>query len=93
MSSLVTPSRNLNPCERMQKGATTFDIYALPFRLYMTDSQNTYKTLLGFTMTVLTLVLVSGYAAYKFTVLLDIDDYKIQIRNYDNYYDIHDDFT
>ena len=58
----------------------------------MPDHRDRYRTLLGAFLSLITLVLVTMYAGYKFNDLMHYNDYKLMKVDQENYYDMRDHF-
>ena len=58
----------------------------------MPDHRNQYRTILGSFLSIVTFMLVLGYAGYKFTDLVEFNDYKLMKVEQENYYGMRDPF-
>ena len=77
---------NLRGKESCQKFVTKFDLYKQPFRLLLPDEKDEYRTFCGSLLTLFTLLTVSVYAGLKLKILTGYLDYKVQVRNYSEFY-------
>ena len=74
--------------DRCQRGILRFDFYKQPFRLLLPDRKNEYRTFAGGLLSILTIVLMLYYATYKLNTLITKDDYKVQLRRRERYYEV-----
>ena len=51
------------------------------------NGKNTYKSFLGSVLSLLTLLLLLFYAGYKLDKMVSFSDYKIQTRDFEDYFD------
>ena len=84
---------NLNTIERCQKATLKFDLYKQPFRLLLPDEKDEYRTFAGALLTIVTVITVVVYASLKLVTLFDYNDYKVQIRHFDDFYDMEERLT
>ena len=61
-----------------------FDLYKQPFRLLLPDGKNEYRTFVGATLSLFTIVIVLIYGSFKIQQLVDLEDYKVQLREEDD---------
>ena len=64
-------------CLSCQQRFLSLDIYRLPFRLLLPDENGMYRTFLGSMLSLLTIVTVIIYGAYKTNDLVRKRDYKV----------------
>ena len=69
------------------------DLFAQPFRFLLPDREDKYRSCLGAVLSLITLVLLIGYALYKIQELTVNQEYSIQIHDKKLYYDAADAFT
>ena len=65
-------------CASIMSGTLRLDIYRRPFHFLMPDHEPEYRTLTGFFFSLLTILLLLSYAAYKFLDLVQLNDYRLQ---------------
>ena len=53
------------------------DIYKEPINLWLPDGEKYYRTVTGSILSVITISIVSLYAIYKLSDLLEMNEYKI----------------
>ena len=58
----------------------------------MPDHRDRYRTLLGSFLSIITLILVLAYGGYKFTDLMEYNDYRLMKVEQENFYDMRDPF-
>ena len=80
-------SDNWTLCDSLQEKALFIDLYRRPFLFLLPDKVPSYRTLLGSVLTVFTVLLISGYAFYKFIRLEALKDYKINNATHEQFYD------
>ena len=80
-------AQRMSGCDRIQKKTVALDLYRTPFLFLLPDSAEQYRTFLGAILSVLTLIALLVYGSYKFLVLLDLTDYKVQTAISETYYD------
>ena len=84
--------QSVSRCDGVQKKALNLDIYRTPFLFKLPDNKERYRTFLGAILSVLTIIAVLAYGGYKFLVLFDYADYKVQAAVSENFYDLMDSF-
>ena len=57
------------------------------------DETNKFRTLIGATLSLLTLLVLLLFASYKLISLISLDEYKVQVRDMDDYYSSTANFT
>ena len=83
----------LAPCKKFQKKILMLDRYRTPFRLMMPGNNDQYRTFLGSTFSIITLLLIMSYTTIKFSGLTDQADYSIMKAVKEDFYDPSDKFT
>ena len=56
------------------------------------DNRNQYRSVQGALMSLITLMVIVSYSAYKIISLGTLEEYKVQVRTKDNFYDVDDMF-
>ena len=79
-------------CGSFEQKILMFDLYEKPFNFLMPDHRDRYRTILGSFLSLITFVLVMGYAGYKFGNLLDYKDYKLMKFEQENFYPMREPF-
>ena len=69
-----------------------FDLYEKPFNFLMPDHRDRYRTILGSFLSIITLVLLLGYGGYKFSNLLEYEDFKLMKFEQENFYAMRETF-
>ena len=72
--------QELSGYDRCQKSALRMDVYRQPFRLLLPDGHDTYRTLIGSLLSLLTFVTLLMYGSYKVTRLVQSEDYKVSMH-------------
>lgn len=67
-------------CETFQKRTLSIDVFGRPFKLILPDNKTTYKTQVGAILSLLTGVTIMLFIGYKLDSLLNLIDYKVQVR-------------
>ena len=83
----------LSRCERFQQLSINLDLYKQPFRLLLPDEKDEYRTFAGAILTICTFFLGLIYAVIKLQILFGYEDYKVQSRDFGEYYKETDMFT
>ena len=78
---------NLSSSERCQKFTIKLDLYKQPFRLLLPDEKDEYRTFAGASLTIFTLSAVLIFAIIKLQILVGYQDYKVQFRRFEEYYE------
>ena len=76
----------LSGCDKFQQSSLFLDIYRQPFRLLLPDGHDTYRTLIGAVLSFLSIVVLLAYGSFKFTKLMDQENFKVQMRDLENQY-------
>ena len=74
-------------CDKLQQRMLSLDLYRLPFRLLLPDNQDQYRTFLGSILSIFTVVIILTYTGYKMAQLASTEEFKIQLRQKDYFYD------
>ena len=56
------------------------------------DKEYTFRTLNGAILSLITVIAIMLYAGYKMATLVTFADYKVQVRDQEDYYRVIDDF-
>ena len=76
-----------------QQHFLSLDLFRQPFNFLLPDEKANYRTFLGSLLSLLTIFLLIGFAAYKLTAISVNSDYKIQLHDQKFFYDASDEFT
>ena len=82
--SVVRQPQVFGRADRCQQGMLRLDLYKQPFRLLLPDGKNEYRTFVGATLSLFTVVIVLIYGSFKIQQLVDLEDYKVQLRQEDD---------
>ena len=74
----------LTGCDRCSQKALFVDVYRQPFRLLLPDGHDTYRTFIGALLSLFTIVIILTTGVYKFTTLINKDEYRVQLRTIEN---------
>ena len=69
-SKSMINTQRLGICEKGWQNILSFDLYKRPFAFLMPDHTERYRTFVGAMLSILTLIIVVAYGAYKITDLL-----------------------
>ena len=83
----------LTKCDKLQQCALVFDYYREPLNLLLPDNQRSYRTFLGSVMSLITFMILTFYAAYKITELVDHTDFQLQVASSENHFKPYDAFS
>ena len=56
------------------------------------DGRDTYRTFVGFVLSIFTFTTMMAYGSYKVTQLLDYENYVVQQRDFENKFDMNSTF-
>ena len=76
----------LSGYDRCQKSLLNLDIYRQPFRLLLPDGHDSYRTLIGALLSILTFLTLLTYGSYKITRLVNFEDYQVGMYTLEDHY-------
>ena len=67
-------------------------MYRQNFHFILPDRTNQYRTIHGALLSLITITIIISFSAYKILSLVAHDEYKVQVREQENFYDSSDHF-
>ena len=67
-------------------------MYRQNFHFILPDRTNQYKTVQGALLSLITITIIITFSAYKILSLVSYDEYKVQVREKENFYEASDHF-
>ena len=58
----------------------------------MPDEEHTYRTFCGSILSIFTVIIIMLYASYKMAIMFSFADYKVQLRDLEDYFEEMDVF-
>ena len=74
-------------CDRFYKLFLAADLYTEPFKFLLPGEEDRYRTFLGSMLSLVTICILVGYGTFKTLDLLNYEDYQVQPRLKENFYD------
>ena len=87
MSSKENQQRPKGGCGDLLEKALVLDIYGRPFYFRLPKGRQKYKSLVGSICTIFTLSIVFAYAIYKFELLIQKEEARVQRSVEEEFYD------
>ena len=86
-------TQQLSGCERLQQTVLSVDMYKQPFQFILPDGRSKYRSFVGAVLSIITLLTVLTYFVYKLNVIINFNDFDVQISDFEQYYDTDDVFS
>ena len=83
---------DFSACDQCQRRTLSIDMYRRPFHLFLPDDQSRYRSFLGVILSIVTILLLSSYAAWKIINLIKLIDYTVRVYDRENFFDIKEEF-
>ena len=85
--------QQLSGCERVQQTVLNVDMFKEPFQLILPDGKGKYRSFVGAVLSIMTLSTVLTYFVYKVNVIINFNDFDVQISDFEQFYDTEDVFS